>query len=419
MIFDVLSNHIRFIPAKLKESAGFAANPSRGWYQIFYFHLPQQPDFQELRWCLRDNETLAMAVVEFGAYREKALDQVALDTVVRILDFFRQHKKDLILRFTYDCEGKGLLHEPAVFSLVEEHIRQLTPIVQAYTKTIFVLQGLFIGSWGEMHGSRFLSSEYLKRLNALMEAAAGEWTWLAARRPCQWRSIHGPNEGFVRMGLFDDGILGSDTNLGTFGHLKRTQAQWENAWCPKDELDFEEELCATVPHGGEVVCPQQLVPSEEVVLHRLRKMRVSYLNSVYDPRLLDAWKQIQSPWAGVSLYDYVGAHLGYRFCVRKVRVRQRNQHKWLKITLENRGFAPCYEDYSVALEIVAGDNTVRQETTWSFREVMPESSEEFECVLPDGKGEVYLSARRVKDGRILQFAHDGQANGRLFLGHLI
>jgi hypothetical protein len=50
---------------------------------------------------------------------------------------------------------------------------------------------------------------------------------------------------------------------------------------------------------------------------------------------------------------------------------------------------------------------------------MPESSEEFECVLPDGKGEVYLSARRVKDGRILQFAHDGQANGRLFLGHLI
>lgn len=419
MIFDILSNCIGFMPAKLKESTELVTNPSRGWYQIIYFHLPQQPDFQELRWCLRDDETLAMAVVEFSAYREKKLDQVALDTVARILDFFRHHKKDLILRFTYDCEGKGLLHEPALFSVVEEHIRQLTPIVQAYTKTIFVLQGLFIGSWGEMHGSKFLSPEYLKRLSALMEAAAGEWTWLAARRPCQWRAIHGPNEGFVRMGLFDDGILGSDTNLGTFGHLKRTQTQWENAWCPKDELDFEEKLCATVPLGGEVVCSQQFIPSEEAALHCLRKMRVSYLNRVYDPKLLDAWKQTKSPWAGISLYDYVGAHLGYRFCVRKVRVWKRNQHKWLRITLENTGFAPCYEDYAVALEIVAGDNTVRQETTWDFRNVMAESSVEFECVLLDGKGELYLSARRVKDGRILQFAHDEQTNGRLLLGRLM
>ena len=419
MIFDFLSNYIRFKPAKLRVSTGPVANPSRGWYQIFYFHLPQQPSFQELRWCLLDDEMLAMAVVEIGAYREKALDQVALNTVARILDFFRQYNKDLILRFTYDCEGNGLLHEPALFSQVEEHIRQLTPIIQAYTKTIFVLQGLFVGSWGEMHGSKFLSSAHLKRLNALAEAAAGEWTWLAARRPCQWRAIHGPDEEFVRMGLFDDGILGSDTNLGTFGHLKRTQTQWENAWCPKDELDFEEELCTVVPHGGEVVGSQQSVPSAESVLCRLRQMRVSYLNSVYDPKLLDVWKQTRSPWPGVNLYDYVGAHLGYRFCVRKVRARTAGKHKRLKLTLENTGFAPCYEDYEVALVLVTVEKAVRQETTWDLRDVMPGSVETFECVLPEGEGNLYLSARRVKDGRILRFAHVEQSEDGLLLGRLM
>ena len=419
MIFDFLSNYIGFKPAKLQESTGLIPNPSRGWYQIFYFHLPQLPDFQELRWCLRDTEPVALAVIHIGAYRDKCLDPVALDAVAKILDFFRDNQKDLILRFSYDCEGKGLLHEPALFSQLEEHVRQLTPIIRAYTKTIFVLQGLFVGSWGEMHGSKFLSAAYLKRLNALAEAAAGEYTWLAARRPCQWRVLHGPDEGAVRMGLFDDGMFGSDSHLGTFGHLERNRTQWENAWRSKDELAFEERLCAKVPQGGEAVCPQPGHDlSDEEMLRRLRQMHISYLNCVYDAKLLDAWKQTRSPWSGVSLYDYVGAHLGYRFCVRKLRVRKEKNVRRLELTVENTGFAPCYEDYTVTLELADGDQTVQQKTDWDLRTVMAGTSHRWECSLPEGRGALYLSVKRKKDGRVLQFAHDDQQGGRLLLGQL-
>lgn len=418
MIFDWLSNCAGFKPVKLKASTGLVSNPSRGWYQIFYFHLPQQPDFEELRWCLRRDETLAMAVINIGAYRDKPLDQIGLDTVTHIFEFYQRHEKDLILRFTYDCEGNGLLHEPARFAQVEEHIRQLTPIIRAHTKTIFVLQGLFVGSWGEMHGSKFLSPAYLKRLNALVEVAAGEYTWLASRRPCQWRILHGPEEAAVRMGLFDDGIFGSESHLGTFGYLPRNQTQWEDAWCPGDELAFEEQLCAMAPHGGEVISPQRSGPSGEELLCRLRQMRLTYLNCVYDSRLLDSWKQTQSPWSGVSLYDYVGAHLGYRFCIRKVRVRNQNRQRWLELTLENTGFAPCYEDYTVSLEFVTAEKTVEQETSWDLRKLMAGTSRRFECALPEETGDLYISVRRKKDGRALRFAHEEQTDDRLLLGHL-
>lgn len=419
MIFDFLSDYAGFLPAKLKASTGLIPNPGRGWYQIYYFYLPQQPDFQELRWCLRENETVALAVVNIGFYRDKALDSHALEVIAGILDFFQQYKKDLILRFVYDSEGNGLLHEPARFSQVEEHIQQLAPTIRSYTNTIFVLQGMFVGNWGEMHGSKYLSSVHLKRLNTLLESAAGENTWLAVRRPCQWRLLHGPEDRDLRMGLYDDGIFGSDTNLGTFGYLKRRETQWENPWCPEDELSFESRLCAAVPHGGEAIASQQMpAPSKADVLQRLRQMHISYLNGVYDPRILDAWKQSASPWPGVSLYDYVGAHLGYRFCVKRVRVQRKNHRNWLKITLENTGFAPCYEDYTVTLEIVTANNVTQQETDWDLRTVMAGSAVHWECVLPEEDGDLYLLARRKKDGRILRFAHDEQPQGKLLLGCL-
>lgn len=417
-MFDWLSRYRGFRPAKLRPGTGPVPNPGRGWYRIFYFMLPDLPDLQELRWSLREEETLALAVIHIGAYRDRDLDQEALDNVVRIFEFFRLHRKDLILRFAYDCEGNGLLREPTTFSQVEAHIRQLMPIVRSYTETILVFQGLFVGSWGEMHGSRYLSTEHLRRLNALVEAGVGEHTWLAVRRPCQWRTLHSPQEKTMRMGLFDDGIFGSESHLGTFGHLPKEQARWEDPWCPADELAFEGQLCEAAPQGGEAVFPRQdACPSGNGVLRRLRQMRVTYLNSDYDPKLLDVWKQESSAWPGVSLYGYVGAHLGYRFLVRNVRVKKKQQ-LLLEIAVENVGFAPCYEACSLTLELVTPEKTLVLETSWDLRTVMAGTVRHWEWPLPEESGALYLRAQRKKDGREIRFAHEEQTGSRLLLGHL-
>jgi hypothetical protein len=118
------------------------------------------------------------------------------------------------------------------------------------------------------------------------------------------------------------------------------------------------------------------------------------------------------------LYDYVGAHLGYRFCVRKLRVRKGKNVRRLELTVENTGFAPCYEDHTVTLELVDGDQTMQQKTDWDLRTVMAGTSHRWECSLPEGRGALYLSVKRKKDGRVLQFAHDEQQGGRLLLGQL-
>ena len=420
MKFDFfLQKKIRYKPAKRKEYPGPVPNPGRGWYRIFYFYMPDQPDFKQLSWCLRQDETLVMAIIHIGAYRDSALDQIAIDTVAQILDFFREKKKDIILRFTYDCEGKGLQSEPALFSQIKGHIQQLSPIIQTYTKSIFVLQGLFVGNWGEMHGSKFLSNTYLRKLNALVEAAAGEHTWLASRKPSQWRILHSPNEKYVRMGLFDDGIFGSETNLGTFGYLKNTQTEWENSWCPEDELTFEEQLCRKVPHGGEVVRAQQMPERTNTdVIRGLRRMHISYLNCAHDAKLLDTWRQKQSAWPGISFFDYVGAHLGYRFCVRTVKVQKKKEQFRIEVAFENTGFAPCYEEYDVTLELETTDGILQQETSWDLRTLMSGTIKCFQSELPKVKGKLYLSARRNKDGSILRFAHEMTDDGKLFLGEL-
>ena len=88
-------NCTRFKVAMLRESKGLVPNPCRGWYQVHYFHVPEKPDFEELRWCLRENESLAMVVIHIGAYRERALDRDGLETVSQILDFFKQHDMNI------------------------------------------------------------------------------------------------------------------------------------------------------------------------------------------------------------------------------------------------------------------------------------------------------------------------------------
>ena len=63
--------------------------------------------------------------------------------------------KDIIFRAAYDTEGMGLKNEPQDISLIYVHLRQLGGILRKYEQNILVVQGLLIGSWGEMHSSAF------------------------------------------------------------------------------------------------------------------------------------------------------------------------------------------------------------------------------------------------------------------------
>ena len=415
-----------FHPAELQETTEQLKNPARGWYTIYPFLLEEEPDFKELFWCLRKKETLALVIINIGAYRELRLDVQALKRIRSILSFFRQHSYDVILRLTYDHEGNAVEREPFFFKQVAEHMEQLAPVIKEFSDVIFISQGLLIGNWGEMHTSRFVAPEKMKHLWGILQYDLHKGPYLAVRRPSMWRILHPESCGKPELkvdttGLFDDAMFGSDSHMGTFGIKSKESAGWEENWSRKDELEFEYELCKYVPNGGEVVCGENYTENftPESTLEVLRQMHVTYLNQAYDEKILNLWKQWN--WQNGSFYDYVGQHLGYRFVIRNVEVLPEEQKNKLSVivSIENTGFANCYQEAEVMLERI--DVLGRQEIfkfatdirTWDSG-----TTKRISCIIDMAVGELYLRVCRKSDDRMIYFANRTEETGRVYLGEL-
>ena len=110
----IFKKHNKFKPyLSIEKADDHTVNPKRGWYSIYSFTLPERPDFEELQWCLKKQESLCLVRVCIGNYAARSFDTPALTVFEEILSFFARHDKDMILRIIYDDEGKGMEHEPA------------------------------------------------------------------------------------------------------------------------------------------------------------------------------------------------------------------------------------------------------------------------------------------------------------------
>ena len=159
---------------ELTESTDILENPARGWYGIYTFPVQEQIDPEELRWSLREGESLALVLLDIYKYRSMPLDRTALENIRNILSFFMQHKKDVILRPVYDREGNGHACEPDSFAQVMEHLTQIGKILKSMKHSVFIFQGMLVGSWGEMHDSRYLSPEQMRQMKNSMQQYLGK-----------------------------------------------------------------------------------------------------------------------------------------------------------------------------------------------------------------------------------------------------
>ena len=88
-------------------------------------------------------------------------------------------------------------------------------------------------------------------------------------------------------------------------------------------------------------------------------MHVSYLNSEHDPAVLDKWKAAAykvkaSVFNGLSGYDYIERHLGYRYVIQDTALDSSD----FQIRLENVGFSVCYRKLDLQLTLVSSDDEV-------------------------------------------------------------
>ncbi|MGN1205796.1 MAG: DUF4874 domain-containing protein [Eubacterium sp.] len=391
----------------LMESTRVLSNPRRGWYRIFPVTLGKKWDSAVAQTSLAQGDTLVLLEILIPGEDIKRRD---IEGLCDVFSFFANKQIEMILRFSYDFEGKGMEKDPSALSVVEQHIKQLLPAVNAFADHIFILQGVFLGSWGEMHSSRFLTSENIQKLEEILKQDLSPKIFRSVRKPLHWRIIC-PEDSWQqfyqeRVGLYNDGMFGSETDLGTFAEYSEIlHCRWEEAWSAEKEQQFIKENVRWAPNGGEVIC--HMNQSAEEILVRLENEGITYLNRDYDAQEMERWKKMDcrrgGVWAGKSLYDYVEAHLGYRFVLRDVKISNRFWRKILCLEIENTGFAIPYEE--VFLEL--WDDSAK-EAGCVWRQAL-QQKEPGKIIKIERKGEIDKNWKiRIRDakGRCLSFAND-------------
>lgn len=442
-----LKKHLAFDKNKgadiqLKESTRALKNPGCGWYHIYTFDLSKE----NFLYIDCEEEELVLLLIDIHAFRGcEQIPKEALECFSSILTFFEQHDKGIILRIVYDTKGQGMENEPSSIKIVKSHMKQLGSIIcehmgekKSLPGKILVHQGLFVGSWGEMHGSKFLSEARMKELyDTFLEATKGSCP-IAVRKPVQLRilsckktaSIPLQNASNTNFTLFNDAIFGSETDLGTYGTIRKSalsenSEREKTSWVREDELSWQQSFMQQSFCGGEVLggintvsessgntdYPQRTLDWNQVVAD-LAKMHVSYLNSIYSKEVLDDWKAHRIMWNDkeISEYDYIGRHMGYRFTVTQVKISK----NVITLTIKNTGFANLCEEAVCRLILIENNENVKafeiksDPRTWNsgtdtviesliLQEVWTQQSQQTK---------IFLQLIRKRDGRIIEWANE-------------
>lgn len=247
---------------------------------------------------------------------------------------------------------------------------QTADAVNSHKSCIYLLQGIFVGNCGEMNNSNYMSREHMEELVNHLASVTDPEIFLSVRTPAHWRTIsqtYMPLEnarafdGSVssRLGLFNDGMLGSGNDLGTYGDRSLSlAADFSDKGTREEEINFQNTLCQFVPNGGEAVLENPYNDFEAAVAD-LSRMHVSYLNCDYDSAVLDKWKNSvyngDGCFKGVNGYDYIGEHLGYRYSFLSSGCSfdtWRDETATLSLTIKNSGFSVSYRNFTSIITLI-------------------------------------------------------------------
>ena len=357
-----MKQSFHFSPETLSESASILHNPYQGFYHM-------------IRYTLADDDPQELTEDPIRGY-DPALAQ--LDGILKVWS-----KSQIILRFLYDWDGAAKAAEPESLSIILTHMDQVSEVINRYAPSVYLIQGIFIGNWGEMHDSHFMDAQSFQTLITHLHEVIAPSIYLSVRTPAQWRMITGlhqvpakfpafqdrpPIAG--RLGLYNDGMLGSWSDLGTY---EDTPAAPFCKGTREEELSFQNQLCQYVPNGGEVVydTPYNDLPA---AVQYLKTIHAAYLNADYDPRALEKWRRTawrgQDAFSGCDGLSYIQGHLGYRYTVRRFALQREGFLRpriRLRLTLENTGFGNALKPFHAAFLLQSTAKTVCLPLRFDFR----------------------------------------------------
>ncbi len=337
----------RHLSAELTPSIGALSNeplrnPYCGFYHIYDYTIADDAVFDPnslTPFLQEDNlSRLCLLRIDLQRYREGAISDYGLAQVSAILSAWAGTDKDLLLRFTYGPDAFSDMEEPAELTTVYLHMEQLAPIIHEYASRIAAFQGDFIGSHGHGMNSALAEdndvSELLQYLRSLLDPSVE----IAACGAEQYhRVLNDTNEEYMKtFSIYYD-------DIGTA--------------LPPDAVKRFQITGRDHILGGTVGADAALAdPSSGAALTLLRQLRLSYLQTSEDSEILQAWKNAtyrdDSVFSGVTLYDYVAAHLGYRYVLTSLSMEfntWQDEDAALQIGIRNDGFANATRPFDTTL----------------------------------------------------------------------
>lgn len=352
--------------------------PERGFYR--FATDPSRITADSLLYVAQEGQRLVYTPADLSAYRTRSLPSSYLNKLDTGFANLRRQGLKAVLRFAYnypETESEYLNAQDATLSRVKSHIQQLQPVLQRNADVIAVMQGGFIGAWGEWHTSSNNLTTPARKVavrDALLQALPAQ-RLLQVRYPAdlarwypepvtlaQWMSSSPPPAG--RIGLHNDCFLASMDDVGTYFAETATESQTLRT--------YAQQATAVTGAGGETCAPSEPIQARMTCADILREgaaYHMSYLNRDYYEGFFAQWQ------AGGCLAE-VSRRLGYRLALQTVAhsstaVRQ-GMLAW-SVTLLNQGWARPLNERSLVLSLVdtQGQTTVLPLPGTDLRQAAP------------------------------------------------
>lgn len=230
-IISIRRLNVKYTPAMTEESSRELDNPYRGFYQLSGYILSdnQKPE-KSAAWCRKTCASnpypLMLLEINLKNYSNTSISTNAKNQLDKILEECVRAKKQVILRFLYDWDGQALSTEPSDLPQIKNHISQISSTVNKYADCVYILQGTLTGNTGEMNHSNYGDINQIRQIiEELDQNISSVFFWQSAllvscvaysapERPCP---VQMPAmAACARLSLFNDGMLGSVYDLGTY-----------------------------------------------------------------------------------------------------------------------------------------------------------------------------------------------------------
>ncbi len=397
------------------ESKELIKNPCSGFYSTHPFRLTKDGVEDKIDYHFNDGFyhlriSLDSFTSKFGG-EDIEIPQVALDSLDKHLKKFNDAKASIILRFAYD-KFQGMCDKEPSLDLILKHVEALGPIASKYECVEAIECGL-IGPWGEMHTSKLDTQE---TYNAIFEKwiESTSRVYILSRKPKYVYQFMGytidnleyfkySNDSYKRLGVFNDGYLGTDSDTGTYVNREK-EVEWMDKFL-------------TSPYGGEVITPSSTLTYIPNYIHLEQyKTHLSYLNSEWNDEIINRWKNTTidnniAGYNGYNLYNFMNNHMGYGFILKGFDANLNNDNKFnISISLDKLG----YKKYNNILKykiIVVSESETKNSSEYDLNNLS--LNQEVDSLNEDSK--VYLSIYDSlgRQYKLLNNTFDEGVNGNL------